>query len=366
MDRSRALRVRLRLIGVLVAWLVAGGGARAADPFVVSHAFNLRMQGEPAKISFLSAVYVVNVSPDTIRDLVFTARAPEGFTLALAPRELHEIYMREADDFHQELIDGAYRMTQEFLASNQGTLLFYEMTYNAKAESATFPGLRIDYKIEDEDAAHQYAAPEAELSLARYHRFSGTINDFIRRYAGAGFTFPVAAGSPEWTFVAPDYRAFSRGFVDVNLVPPDLEAQFRVQTGYPGSFREMLFRWQKKERGKKDPLTEANARTQLDVLIRWLGDYSLDTESVKVTPGKVARLPAFILEGRWVDNKPERLGSGPFRFYAFHDPRGGKDYFIYAGVQGRGIGAEKSETPAPEPEQKLLKEITGIAESFRP
>jgi hypothetical protein len=365
-DRSRALRVSLALIGVLVAWLAAGGGAEAADPFVVSHAFNLRMQGEPAKISFLSAVYVVNVSPDTVRDLVFTARAPEGFTLALAPRELHEIYLREAGDFHQELTDGAYRMTQEFLGSNQGTLLFYEMAYNGKAESATFPGIQIEYKVEDEETTRQYAAPQAELSLARYHRFSGTINDFVRRYAAAGFTFPVAAGSPEWTFVAPDYRAFGRGFVDVSLVPPDKEAQFRVQTGYPGNFREMLFRWQKKARGKKDPLTEANARTQLDVLVRWLGDYTLDPESIKVTPGKVARLPAFILEGRWLDNKPERLGSGPFRFYALHDPRGGKDYFIYVGAQGRGIGPERSETPAPEQEQKLLKEIAGIAETFRP
>jgi len=353
-------------MGLLAVWLVAGTGPRAADAFVVSHAFNLRMQGEPAKISFLSAVYVVNISPDTVRDLVFTARPPEGFSLALAPRELQEIYLREADDFHQELVEGAYRMTQAHLAPNQGTILFYQMTYNAKAESANFPGLQVEYKIEDADATHQFTAPEAALSLARYHRFAGTINDFIRRYAAAGFTFPIAPGSPEWTFVSPDYRAFPRGFVDVNLVPPDREAQFRVQTGYPGDFREMLFRWQTKERSKKDPLTEANARTQLDVLVRWLGDYSLEAESIKVTAGKLARLPAFILEGRWVDNKPERLGSGPFRFYAFHDPRGGKDYFIYAGAQGRGIGPERSETPAPEQEQKLLREITAIAESFRP
>jgi hypothetical protein len=353
-------------MGVLVLWLVAGGGARAADAFVVSHAFNLRMQGEPAKISFLSAVYVVNVSPDTVRDLVFTARAPEGFSLALAPLELHAIYLREAGDFHQELIDGAYRMTQEHLSSNEGTLLFYVMSYTGKAESATFPGIQIDYKVEDEETTRQFTAPESALSLARYHRFSGTINDFIRRYASAGFTFPVAPGSPEWTFVAPDYRAFGRGFVDVNLVPPDREAQFRVQTGYPGGFREMLFRWQKKERGKKDPLTEANARTQLDVLVRWLGDYGLDPESIKVTTGKVAKLPAFILDGRWMDNKPERLGSGPFRFYAFHEPRIGRDYFIYAGAQGRGIGPERSETAAPEQEQKLLREITAIAETFRP
>ena len=72
------------------------------------------------------------------------------------------------------------------------------------------------------------------------------------------------------------------------------------------------------------------------------------------------------MDGRWVDNKPERLGSGAFRFYAFHDPRTGKDYFMYAGVQGRGLGPERSETPALEQEQKLLGELAAIALSFHP
>jgi len=365
-DRSRARRTRPRWLGALALSLLLGGAARAEDAFVVSHAFDLRMQGEPARLSFLSVVYVVNLSPDTLRDLVFTARAPEGFSLTLAPSELQDVYLREAEGFNQELVDGAYRMTQTHLVPNGATLLLYQMSYNDKAEEVTFPGLQIEYKVEDADEVHRYAAPDSPLSLAKYHRFSGTINDFIRRQAGSTFAFPVGAGAPEWTFVSPDYRGFGRGFVDVHQVPPDREVQFRVQAGNPGDFREILFRWQKKERGKKDALTEANVRTQLDVLVRWLGDYSLDAESLKVTPAKVARIPAFIVDGRWVDNKPEHLGSGPFRFYAFHDPRGGKDYYIYTGAQGRGLGPDRSETAAPEPEQRLMKELAAIVETFRP
>lgn len=363
MIRRRSLVLPAWLVGGLAVALFAPTLSHGAAEFVVSQGYDLRLQGEPAKISFLAAAYVVNVTEETFDDLVFTARAPQGFTISLAPRELQEVYLASPDDFQEELVDGAYRMRQTHLGPNQATLLFYQVTYPGKGEQAVFPGLEIEFQTGE--GPKQFRANDETLSLAKYHRFSGSINDFVRRHAGLSFTFPVGAGSPEWTFVAPDYRTFGRGFIDVQG-SPETQGQFRVQNGFPGDFREMLVLWEVKERSKKDPMTEAQVRSQLEILTRWLGDYRIEPDTVKASSMKLAKIPTIVLEGRWADNKEARLGSGPFRLYALHDPRSGKDFFIYLGAQGRGLGAEKADTPAPEQEAKLLREMAVIAETFRP
>ena len=76
-------------------------------------------------------------------------------------------------------------------------------------------------------------------------------------------------------------------------------------------------------------------------------------------------MPDQVRKGRWVDQTRARLGSGPFRFYVMNDPSEDRDLFIYVDAQGRGVGPEASETPAPEKEEELMRSLIELVESLR-
>lgn len=355
------------LVLLFVATFGAVTPGVAADPdFVVWQAYNVKFMSDQSGVTLLASIYVLNPTRKDYRDLVFTGLAPEGFTLFMAAKEIQEA-SRRPQGFSEGIEDGAYVMKQPFLGATQATTIFFELHWKKPpAEFTEFPGLRVNYKVGEE--TRQFQVPGEENSMARIRRFSGDIGDYIKHIAGITLSLDKASEPTEWTFTALDYRAFGRnpiGIID-SEGSPEGSGHFRVQTGYPGDFREILVRWVAKNRGRKEPLTGEIVRKEMETMIRWLGDLSVDADSVKVTEPKIARYPGVLLEGRWVDNKPIRLGSGLFRFYAVNDPRSDRDFFIYLGVQGRGIGPENADKPADEKEMALMESLLPYIEKFRP
>ena len=199
-----------------------------------------------------------------------------------------------------------------------------------------------------------------------FRRFSGSITDYLKRYAGLSLPLRRSDDESDWTFSARDYRASGTNPLGIIAVEgsPESSGYFRIQAGFPGDFREILLRWVPKTRGRKNPVDQELARKELQTLIRWLGDFGIE-EPVEWTDGKLIRLPAVLGEGRWVDQTKARLGSGPFRFYVMNDPGKDRDLFIYMSVQGRGVGPEASETPAPQKEEELMQSLIELVESLR-
>ena len=340
---------------------------RAADPdFVVWPAYNVRFDSEPTGIVLLAAVYVLNPKSHDLRDLRLVSAAPEGFTISMPPKEIQEA-SRRPRGFTEEIAENTYRMTQPYLGAGQATTIFYELRWSSPpADFVEFPGIRIEYRVGEQ--AQLFEAASESNSLSRLRRFSGGLTDYIKRHARVTFDLERGPDSPEWSFTALDYRAFGRnpiGIIDIEGLPEG-SGHFRVQAGYPGSFREILFRWEPRSRGRKDPITDEFAREATDTMIRWVGDFRVEKESLQASDVEVARYPAVLVQGRWVDNQPVRLGSGLFRLYVLNDPRSDRDMYIYLGVQARGIGPGNADKPAPEKEVALMETLIPYVDKFRP
>ena len=332
-----------------------------AQDFVVWQAYNVQFEDDG--IILLASTYVLNPNDRDYRQLVFTAAPPEAFTVELPPKEIQEA-SRRPEGFGEAIVDNAYRMTQQFLGAQQATTIFYRLRFDDTPPlDVSFPGIHVEFEYQGETKTFT-VAPEVH-NLSRIRRFSGDIGDFVKR--NGKFVFDMQ-GDDDWTFTALDYRAFGQnpiGIIDIDG-SPEGSGRFRAQAGYPGSFREVLVRWEPRTRGKKDPLTHEFARQAIEQMISWVGDFSLDEGSLQVSDTKVARYPAVQIQGRWNDNRPIRLGSGLFRFYVVNDPQDDRDFFLYLGVQGRGIGPDNVDKPAPDVEARLMEELVGYVEKFRP
>jgi hypothetical protein len=363
-NRSLITKTPLLLLLLLLAFAPAGSVAAANDDLVVWSAYNVKFDAGNRKVCFLASVYVLNLTQKEFRDLTFTARPPEGFTLEPPPPEIHKA-MRRQEDFHEEMVDGAYRMSQKFLGGGQATTIFYQVRFTGRPTVTDFPGLQIQYRSGEETREFQ-AVSEAH-DLTKYGRFSGNINDYIRRYAALNLDLLATKGeAPDWSFSALDYRASGSnpmGIIEVN--GDTSEGSVRIQAGFPGDFREILLRWVPKKRGRKNLITQEYVTEALEEAIKSLGDFSIEPGSLKWSEIKLARVATQVVEGRWVDRKKARLGSGPFRLYVLNDRRSARDLFLYIGAQARGVGPENADQPAPEKEAELMKELEGIIATLR-
>lgn len=336
-----------------------------SDDFVVWPAYNVLFDDDTNKIYFLAGLYVQSVITSDLRDLTLRVAAPEGFTITPPPPEIHEA-MRRPEGFSEGMVDGVYLMKQRFLGGLQATTMFYEQHFTGRPTLVEFPGVEIEYRVGDE-VKHFQAIPETH-DLAQYSRFSGNITDYIRRYAGFTLNLNPKKQVPlEWAFTAPDFRASGSnpmGIIEIEGTP-ETEGMLRLQAGFPGDFREILVRWMPKKRGRKNPVTQEIAAKRLEESIRILGDFAVEPESLQWSEEKLARVLAVVVNGRWVDRKRARLGSGPFRMYLLNDPRAQRDLVIYYGAQARGVGPENSERPAPEKEAELMAELEGFIAGLR-
>jgi hypothetical protein len=357
--RRSLVLASLALLGLAVP--TQGAHAPAGGDFAIWHAYNLKFKQKSK--SLLASIYVMNLASTDFRDLTFTARAPEGLDLALAPQEIQES-MRRPEGFSQSLTGNVYRMEQAFLGRGQATTIFYEISFEGRPNEVVFPGLSVEYKAGGE--LRRFRSIDETFSLKEYSRFSGDLSAFIKMRTDLTLELETAGEPREWSFSALDSRAFGSnpsGIIEVDATSNGT-GHFRLQSGYPGDLREILVRWEANKRGRKEPVTERLARERLDRMIRWLGDLRVDAGTIEASEIRFARVPTVLLEGRWVDNQPHRLGSGLFRFYTLNDTRG-RDFFIFLGVQARGVGPGRSEVPQDDKERELMQQLSELASSFR-
>ncbi len=309
----------------------------------------------------LASTIIVNVSDKTVRDLTLQQTYPRDLVPTTAPSGIHEYFARP--EGFQESVEGqVYTMTTPLLRRGEMTSALALLRYDGRPSTAVIPPAQIKYSAAGESFTE--GGPALTLDLNKYTKYSGTLTEYIRRYAGIVLEFPGGDG-PDWGFSG--FASSVRAKTPIGMVETEgdaAEGRFSLIRGEPGDTRLLLVAW------KPEPnagLAESRAQV-LDVVRRQImpsAAFELDMEGATVEKGRLGRYEAWVIGSRWTDKVVDRLGEGPARWYLYDDTTRKRRYLVLIAAQGRGAGPGKAGTPNLEKEASLMKELEQIAGSFR-
>jgi hypothetical protein len=308
--------------------------------------------------------YVVNASAQTLKDLTFIQAFPPEFKLAPAPDDI-KAQLVHPPEFWEKIEGDTYRMFEPKLIRRQGATILAELSLERRMATFTIPATRIEFTLPDGQAGKEETIPST-IDVSDYANHVGNLDRFLRKKADIGLDVTVS-GRDHWEFAPIDAVATGKnpqGIIGVETSDNGYTGNFRLHHGGPGDALDILVAW--KQTAKDERLQdEAAALNAIGEYLKWTGPFKIDTASSKVSRGKFKKYDAWILEGRYIDTFPKRLGSGPLKAVAFYSGREDVEYYLLFQAQGRGMGPEKSETPAPEKEQALMAIQEKILNTFR-
>ncbi len=334
-----------------------------AQSLIAYPSYRPLFHADTESFSLHSSVYIVNTGNEEMKDLVLRQEVPEGITLAIR-KTYKEDGIRRPQGFEESLNGDSYEMRIPFLRAKEGTLLLSDFLLDRRVWERTFPGLLVQFTLAEE--SKETRLPSEFYNLAMYSDHVGTLSTFLKRYTKTSFELTNGARK-EWEFARQDAAATGSnpsGILGV-VREEDRKGHFRIRTGHPGDLLEIILEWRPGE--IRDRITDPKELvSRLEGYLRWVGDFRFQRSSLKLTRKKFKAYPdSFILDGQWQDQVANRLGEGPFRGIVFHSPREGVEYFLFMLAQGRGVGPEKSNTPQPDQEARLMKELIGYSETFK-
>lgn len=351
------------LAAVSLAVLALGpAAAQDKEPRLAFYpSLQLRFVDGQAKNYFISHATVVNVSGTPMADLTFRQTFPGGFSARLIKPEAQAAFKRP-DGFSESLESGVYMVRLPELRIAEATSLVVELTYQGRPASATFPGIEVEYTQAGEKRTEK--GPDLTWDLAKYTRYSGTLREFIKRYAG--LDMPIPGTGDDWGFSSLAARAagkFPLGVVEIDAEPSG-RLRFSLQAGVPGSQRNLLLMRRHFDPARQLKASDEVRRFVLD-LVQATADFTLDGDNITIQKKRIGRYEGWFAETRWRDRVKDRLGEGPSYWYIFTDEKNRQQYIINTSAQGRGAGAGKADAPNPGREQELINQLEGIVTSLR-
>lgn len=310
---------------------------------------------------FRSHCGVVNSSGAAMTDLVIRQRFPAGFTPSLHDPDAQSLFWRP-EGFKDTLEGNLYTVTIPQLRVAEATVLAVRLPYQGRPSSVTFTGVEVEFTQDGQ--RHSEKGPDQTWDLSKYTRYSGTIREFIKRYAGMDLAMP--AHGDDWSFS--QLAAEAAGRVTTGPVEIGSESagrvRFSLQAGAPGTLRRILV--------IRTPVNPSRQLSANDEVRRYVldkvqakADFILDADAMSIQKKKLGRYDAWVADTRWRDRVKDRLGEGPSRWYVFTDQKGGNDYVINLSVQGRGVGPGKADVPNPKKEEELMAQLEEIVASLR-
>jgi len=370
---------RLRSIAILIfvtlaAPLAPGGGRPLAqepeeeegpaspEPFVVYTQYNPTFVPGESRLHFSVTAFARNSSRAHYANVTFKRGFPEGFKVEPVGGEVQAVVQRPPE-FWEKVEGNTYSMFMPKLSRGRGTSIFYKLRFSGRPDEVRLPGLDISYEIEGQPPTTA-RTPEDLVNLKPYSFFSGSLKDFLKR--NAEVSMDVGLKGDPWRLAAIDARAALQNPTGITGVSGDLgKGHFRLQAGLPGNYRDMLVIWWPTSKAKQVQ-DEAKFRGHLKEYMTWVGVRALVDESVKVTRDRKFRnFTGWYAEGTWKDIIADRFGEGPFGATLFYSPARDAEFLLFWWAQGRGIGPALANTPQPDKESQLFRELLAIAESFR-
>ncbi len=338
-----------------------GSGDATAPSLTFYPALHLKFVDGQARNYFHSRTTVVNVSGQVMHDLVMKQEFPEGFTpQILDPRQVADL--KRPEGFGESLEGGTYTMTLPELRIAEATSLAVALPYRGRPTMVRFPGAEVTYSQGGERKTLR--GPDQTWDLGKYTRYSGTMQDFIKRFAGLEMRVP--SFEEDWGFSSLAHR--SAGKVSTGVVEIDEEPggrlSFSIESGAPGSLRQMMVRRRPRNPAREPKAKDEVRRFVLD-LVQASADFTLDSDAISIAQRKVGRFDAWVADTRWRDRIKDRLGEGPSRWYVFVDDKSSTQYIINVAAQGRGAGPGKADAPNPAREEELMSTLETMVSSLR-
>jgi hypothetical protein len=309
----------------------------------------------------LASLVILNISGYTVQNLTLTQVFPEEFTLEPAPADIHAY--RQTPQGSEESIEGqTYTMRVPLLRRREVTQGLVVLRYVRRPSEATIAPAKVEYTVSG--SARTLDGQALQLPLKKYTKYSGSLSEFIKRYARIQLPIPEG-GSSDWGFS--DFASRIRAKTEIGLVEIHGDAEegrFSLLSGAPGETREMLVIWEPISTAKR-ARTEEEARTLISRQIFSGTDFTMDMEEASMTRTRFGRGEAWVLDSTWKDRVADRLGGGMIRWYVYEDPQRKAQFIMMLRVQGRGVGPDKEKTENPEKERSLMEELEGILKGFR-
>jgi hypothetical protein len=359
-----ARRSRLgTIVAILASFASLPAPARAQDaPRLTFYpSLQIRFLAGQARNYFFSQAGVVNASGASMTDLTLRQRFPEGFTAKLISPEAQSVFKR-GEGFTESLEGNVYTIKLPELRIAEATALAVELTYQGRPAAVTFPGVEVEYTQAGQQIREK--GPDQKWDLSKYTKYSGTLREFIKRYAGLDLVIPDSGD--DWGFS--NLAARATGRIATGAVEIDTETsgrlRFSIQAGTPGTLRQMMVIRRPYDPARYPRANDEVRRLIVD-LVQTTADFSLDGDNFSVQKKKLGRWDAWVAQTRWRDRVKDRMGEGPSQWYIFADEKTGGQYIINISAQGRGAGAGKADVPDPAREQALMAQLEGIVSSMR-
>ncbi|MGH9867711.1 MAG: hypothetical protein ACREAA_06055 [Candidatus Polarisedimenticolia bacterium] len=358
---SRATVVAL-MLGTMLTAGSAPSSARQADAPKLTYypSLQLKFRDAQARNYFVLQSGLVNASGGPLSDLVIRQRFPEGFTPSLLSTGAHEAMLRP-EGFSESLEGGVYTMKLANLRVAEATLVLAELSYQGRPAAVPFPPLEVEYTLDGQRRSEK--GPELTWDLSKYTKYSGTLREYIKRYAGLDMKIPFE--DEDWGFSGLASRLGGK----IATGPVEIESEssgrmrFSLQAGAPGTTRQLMLVRRPAGSARSFNAGDEVRRFVMD-MVQSMADFTLDVDDFSVKKAKVGRFDAWVCETRWRDRVKDRLGEGPSRWYIFSDDKQSQ-YVVNISAQGRGVGPGRADTPNPDRERELMVELESMVASIR-
>ncbi len=360
-SRGSAIRAVLGLATLAVAAVSPAAARQEEAPKLTFYpSLQLKFVDGEAHNYFLSNAGVVNVSGVPLTDLTIIQRFPEGFTPSLIGKDAQALLMRP-EGFTESLDNGVYTIHLPELRIAEATALVVRLDYQGRPGETAFPGIKVEFTSNGQTLEEK--GPDLTWDLSKYTRYSGTLREFIKRYASLDMKIPPG----DWGFT--NLAARVAGRVASRVVEVESEGggrmRFSIAAGEPGDLRQMLVIRRPYDPARHQFKARDEVRRFVNDLVSVTADFTLDPDEFSIREEKIGRYHGWVADTLWHDKVKDRLGQGPSRWYIITDEKAGYQYIINISAQGRGIGPGKADTPNPEQEKALMSELEGMVSSLR-
>ena len=331
--------------------------------FVAFPTFRPKFRNDSETFSFTANFYIVNASPQTIKDVTLRQAFPAEMKPQLVSEAI-ESQLSHPPEFWHKFEDSTYVMYEPKLLRRQPATILASLSLQRRMSTFEIPPTEIEFT--GPDGPGKDRTLPVTIDVTDYANHVGDFDRFLRKRGGIGLDVKVS-GRDEWEFAPIDAVATGKnpeGIIGVQTSDNGYSGTFRIHNGVPGEALDILVVW--KMTRKDDRLQDEKAvMSHLSEYLKYTGPFKFDPEATKVNRGKFKKYDAWILEGRWYDTIPKHLGAGPVKALVFYSPREDVEYYLILQAQGRGAGPEKADTPAPEKDQSLMAIQEKILNTFR-